>query len=145
MPTQPIDIESLLPHRKPMLLIERIVAFDQRKAVTRSVAGARWPMAEQGKVDALMLIELVAQTAGINNGWELLRRDGPGGDQRGWVVGIKQSRLLVDAVPFGTEIEVSSENCFEYENFREIQGVVRIAGAVAAEVTLQLVQAQPRH
>ena len=142
MPAGPIDIQTLLPHRKPMLLIGQIVAFDDRKAVTRSIAAEKWPMTGQGGTDALVLIELVAQTAGVNNGWALLQREGHGGDQRGWIVGIKKARLFVDAIPAGTEIEVVSENGFEYENFREIQGVARIGGTVAAEVTLQLVQAQ---
>ena len=84
-----------------------------------------------------------AQTAAINNGWELIQRQGPNRDHRGWIVGIKSARLFVDCIAIGANIIVESRNQFEYENFREIHGVARIGDQIAAEVTLQLMQAEP--
>jgi hypothetical protein len=46
-------------------------------------------------------------------------------------------------LPVGTTIEVESINQFAYDNFREIKGVATIEGRQVAEVTLQLVQADP--
>jgi predicted hotdog family 3-hydroxylacyl-ACP dehydratase len=141
MPESPIPIEALLPHRAPMLLIGKIVSFDERQAVTRSVVEDHWPLTTHEGANALVLLELVAQTAGVNNGYKLLHSAGHKGDQRGWIVGIKRSRLFVDHIALGEEIEVESVNSFEYDNFREVEGVARIGGKIVAQVTLQLIQA----
>lgn len=138
----PIDIDTLLPHRGPMRLISEIISFDDQAAVTRAVVSHNWPLTDRQGADALVLIELVAQTAAVNNGWELLQHEGPGADHRGWIVGIKNASLFVEAIPIGTPVVTTSKNQFEYENFREVYGVAKIDAQVAAEVTLQLVRAQ---
>lgn len=137
-----IEIESLVPHRGPMLLISEIISFDARSASTRSVVADHWPLVGQRGADVMVLIELVAQTAAVNNGWELLQREGPQADHRGWIVGIKSARFRVDALPIGTTVMVESFNQIEYDNFRVVRGTATIGGTVAAEVTLQLMQAQ---
>jgi predicted hotdog family 3-hydroxylacyl-ACP dehydratase len=135
------DLESLLPHRGSMLLLSQILSFDDQKAVTRAVVSDHWPMSGNKGVDAVVLIELVAQTAGVNNGWVLSQQESPELDHRGWIVGIKHARLFVATIPLGTVVETSSENIFAYENLREVRGTARIGSQVAAEVTLQLMQA----
>ena len=70
------------------------------------------------------------------------QREGAAADNRGWIVGIKSARFHVDAVAVGTTIVVESTNQLEYDNFRVIHGIASIDGTVAAEVTLQLMQAQ---
>ena len=142
MTTDPITIEELLPHRNPMCLITKMLFFDDQKAVTQSIVAPNWPLTDQQGANALILIELVAQTAGINNGWMLLKRKGPGADHRGWIVGIKNAKFMVDTLAVGTSIVTTSENRFEYENFREIHGVAKVDDKVVGEVTMHLMKAQ---
>lgn len=137
-----IDIETLVPHRGPSLLISEIVSVNETSAATRSTVTDRWPLMAPEGVDALVLVELIAQTAAVNNGWELRNREGPEADSRGWIVGIKSARLHIHMIPVGTVITAVSTNQFEYESFREIHGIARIGETVAAEVTLQLLQAK---
>ncbi len=141
MPTGQMTIETLVPHRGRMLLISEIVAVDDRQATAVAVVTEKWPLTNGSGTNPLVLIELVAQTAALNNGLELIRRDGPESDTRGWIVGIKSARLHVDCIPLGTTITIEAHNQFQYDNFREIQGVARIGNQIAAEVTLQLMQA----
>lgn len=143
MPATTIEIESLVPHRGPMLLISEIVSFDARSASTRAVVADHWPLVDHQGANVMVLIELVAQTAAVNNGWELLQREGPAADKLGWIVGIKSARFRLEAVPVGTTVMVESFNQIEYDNFRIIHGTATIDGKLAAEVTLQLLQAQP--
>ncbi len=140
--TAPVTIETLVPHRGRMLLISEIIAYDHQQATTTAVVTEEWPLTTSDGADPLVLIELVAQTAAVNNGWELLQRQGSERDNRGWIVGIKSARLLVDSIPLGTSISIESRNQFQYDSFREIQGVAKIGSQVAAEVTLQLMQAE---
>ena len=141
--TGPMNIETLVPHRGLMLLISEIIAYDDQQAAAAAVVAEHWPLTTHAGANPLVLIELVAQTASLNNGWEIIQRQGPDRDHRGWIVGIKSARLFVDRIAVGTTITIESRNQFEYENFREIQGVAKIGNQVAAEVTLHLMQAEP--
>ncbi|RJQ85392.1 MAG: hypothetical protein C4519_03210 [Desulfobacteraceae bacterium] len=138
----PIDVEQLLPHRGPMLLISEVIFFDSQKAATRAVVSKHWPLTDATGANAMVLIELVAQTAGVSNGWGLVQKEGPEVDHRGWIVGIKRSRLWVETIPLGSVVETVAENAFAYDGLCEVRGTAKIGGQVAAEVTLQLMQAQ---
>jgi len=144
MNTLPDDltIEDLLPHRGGMLLIDEIVILSLEKTVTRSVVSSRWPLIDGPGVRPLILVELAAQTAGINNGWQNRLTHGAAANQGGWIVGVKNASFAVDHLPLDAEIVVTSENRFEFEGFREVQAVATIDGLPAAEITLQLMQAE---
>ena len=134
------NIEELLPHRDRMLLINEIVELNDTSAVTRATVSDQWPFFDGKTVDSLILIELIAQTAGINNGWVRLKTQGQDSEKKGWLVGIKQSRFFVNAVSLNDLIITKAENQFEYENYRHIAGVASIGSKIVGEVTLQLFQ-----
>jgi predicted hotdog family 3-hydroxylacyl-ACP dehydratase len=141
--TGPVTIETLVPHRGRMLLISEIIAYDDQQAATAAVVSEDWPLATRAGANPLVLIELVAQTAAVNNGWKLIQSQGPGGEHRGWIVGIRSARLFVDSIPVGTTITTECRNQFEYDSFREILGIAKIGNVIAGEVILQLMQAEP--
>jgi predicted hotdog family 3-hydroxylacyl-ACP dehydratase len=124
-----------------MLLIDKIIHVDDSSAKTRSVVKVTWPFCNGRNVQSLVLIELVAQTAGIHNGWIRERLHGPGADKRGWIVGIRKARLLVDSFPIGTEFISRAKNQMAFEGFREISGMVENQKKVVAKITLQLLRA----
>ncbi|NNL75612.1 MAG: hypothetical protein HKO68_04660 [Desulfobacterales bacterium] len=135
-----IRIEDLLPHRDRMLLIDEILEVDDKTAVTRATVSNRWPFFNGNTVHSLILIELAAQTAGITNGWVRIKKHGKDSEKKGWLVGIKQSRLFVDAVALNERIITRAENQFEYESYRQIQAISRIGQNILAEASLQLIQ-----
>jgi len=137
-----INIEDLVPHRDRMLLIDEILKLDDKSALTRATVTDQWPFFDGHTVDSLILIELVAQTAGINNGWVRLKTHGQDSEKKGWLVGIKQSRFFVDALSLNDLIVTEAENQFEYENYRHIAGVASIGSKIVGEVTLQLFQTE---
>jgi len=135
-----LSVEDLLPHRDRMRLVDEIVEVDIKKAVTRSRVNAQWPLFDGRAVHALVLIELVAQTAGINNSWGGKIKHGEDYVARGWLVGIKDARFYIDAVPLDTCLTTRSVNQFELEGYRVVQGTVDMDGKRVAEVELQLIQ-----
>ena len=139
----PTDVrpDSILPHRAPMLLIDEILVLDDSCAVTRSVVTEKWPLCDGRNASPIVLIELVAQTAGIHNGFIREKLEGTATGTRGWIVGIRQARFLVDTLPVGAEIIIRVENQMEFEGFRDICGRVEINGRMAAEIALQLLRA----
>ena len=137
-----INIEDLLPHRNRMLLIDDILDIDDKAAVTRATATDQWPFFNGKTVDSLVLIELVAQTAGVTNGWFRINQRGKDSEKKGWLVGIKQSILYIDAISLNQRIITRAENQFQYESYRHISGIARIDSEIVGEVTLQLIQTE---
>jgi predicted hotdog family 3-hydroxylacyl-ACP dehydratase len=143
MPTSdPLTVESLLPHRGRMLLVEEIISLDDDQATTRAVARRDWPLFDGGVVNPLIMVELVAQTAGVHNGLKRMKRRGKDSQTRGWLVGVKKAVLHVDAVAVGDAIVTTANNAFVFDNLREITGSASINGRLAAEVVLQVVEAE---
>jgi len=135
-----ISIADLLPHRDRMLLIDEILEIDDKAAVTLATVTEQWPFYDGNTVGSLILIELVAQTAGINNSWVRIKKYGQESEKKGWLVGIKQSRFYVDTVSLHDLIITRAENQFEYEGYRHISGIARIGEAIVGEISLQLIQ-----
>jgi predicted hotdog family 3-hydroxylacyl-ACP dehydratase len=135
-----ISVEELLPHRGRMMLVDEIIELDEEKAVTRSTVTEHWPFFDGKAVNAIVLIELVAQTAGISNSWGGIKKHGDKFERKGWLVGIKQSRFIAGSVPLNTRLTTRCENQFKLDKYREIVGTVRIGSDVVAEVRLQLIQ-----
>ncbi|RJR28845.1 MAG: hypothetical protein C4576_35955 [Desulfobacteraceae bacterium] len=134
-------IDDLLPHRGRMRLVDEVIEVDEERAVTRSTVSEQWPLFDGKGVNALILIELTAQTAGICNCWKGIKEQGDRFVRKGWLVGIKHSRFFVDTIPLNTQIITTTENRFSFENFREVSGTVTIDSRLVGEITLQLVQA----
>jgi predicted hotdog family 3-hydroxylacyl-ACP dehydratase len=137
-----INIEDLLPHRDRMLLIDEILELDDKAAVTSATVTDQWPFFDGKAVDSLIVIELVAQTAGVTNGWIRIKQRGKDSEKKGWLVGIKQSRFFVEAISLNQRIITRAENQFVYESYRHIAGIARIGSDIVGEVTLQLIQTE---
>jgi predicted hotdog family 3-hydroxylacyl-ACP dehydratase len=135
-----ITIEDLLPHRGGMVLIDEVMEVDEKRAVAASIVAGRWPLFDGKSVSPIVLIELIAQTAGLANGLERIRRLGKDSEKRGWLVGIKRCLFFIDAIPLQTRIITRCENRFEYESFREIVGTAEIGRDIVCEASLQVFQ-----
>lgn len=136
-----LTAEALLPHRGRMLLVGEILSLDDEQATTLSVAHRDWPLFKDGTINPLILVELVAQTAGVHNGLRRLKTRGDDSETRGWLVGVKKAVFHVDAIALGEPVTTTARNAFVFENLREITGTASINGRLAAEVTLQVVEA----
>lgn len=135
-----LNPKNILPHRDRMLLVDSIIAVNENGAVTQSVVTEKWPLFDGRNVHAIVLIELIAQTAGIHNGWIREKRHGPTADKKGWIVGIRQARLAVDAIPLNTALIARTENRMEFDGFRDIFGSVEWDSNIIAEIMLQLLR-----
>lgn len=135
-----VAIEECIPHRGKMLLIDRILELEERRAVTLSEVKPSWPFFEGSSVSNLVLIELAAQTAGICNGWFQKMTSGPDADNLGWLVGVKRADLRIDRIPASSQITTFSENTFKYDKLREVSCTLRCGSKRYGEIVLQLMQ-----
>ncbi len=136
-----ISIKDLLPHRGRMLLIEHILEVDESLTVSSAVVSDHWPLVFAGSASPIVMVELTAQTAGVNNSIHRLQTLGKEDGTMGWIAGVKSAVFHMDSLPVGATLITRTQNSFSVENFREITGTVTLDKTVAAEITLQLVSA----
>lgn len=103
-------IADLVPHAGLMCLLERIVAWDDRRIVTATASHRRAdnPLRRDGRLDAVCLCEYGAQAMAVHGGL-LARRDG-GRGAPGLLVSLREVWLAagsVEALP--GELEVVAE------------------------------------
>ena len=134
------SVESLIPHRNRMKLVDEIIDVDERKAVTASTVAENWPLFEGGVANCIVLVELVAQTAGVCIGWKEYQEKGNNQGGTGWIVGVKQALFHCDVIPLNSRIITEAERVFQVELYTEIAGVVRMGDQILAEIKLQVVQ-----
>ena len=137
-----INIEELIPHRDRMKLIDEVIEVDEQTAVTRSTVTEYWPLFEEDSVDPIVLIELVAQTAGVSIGWTELKKKGGNPEGKGWLVGIKEAAFYLERIPLNSRIITDSRKVFDFDNYKEILGITKINGEIAGKVTVQVVQSE---
>ena len=132
-----ITIEELIPHRNRMKLINKVIEIDGESAVTESIVTKQWPLFEDNSVNTIILIELVAQTAGIYIGWREKKKEGNIGG-KGWIVAIKKANFSLDKIPLNTRIIARSKQTFSFEDFYEFLGIAKIGSDVIGEIVLQV-------
>lgn len=137
-----IDIEKLLPHRGAMKLIDEVIEINERHCVTVSTVSPRWPLYEDGHVDPIILVELAAQTAGINFGWHEMR-EGKGAAKQGWLVGIKRADFFCNKIPLGSAIVVTVEEQSKNGTYATISGTAQVGSDSVGRIELQVFR--PEH
>ncbi len=136
-----LTLEDLLPHRGHMMFVEKVLEVDRKHALTLCRVEKSWPMADDGGVHPLILVELAAQTAGVCNGWDRIQTKGLDSDQMGWLVGIKKTEFFINDLPFGSEIITRAENSYNFEKLREVSCEQHMDDKLICKSTLQLFQA----
>jgi predicted hotdog family 3-hydroxylacyl-ACP dehydratase len=135
-----LDIDALVPHRRPLRLIDEIVTVSQESAETAAVVSKDWPTVTAGAAHVLVLIELVAQTAAVIGGYQALMNPDGARPHKGMLVGIKQAVFTAETLPVGTRIVTRASTRPLMENFKQIDGVALIDDRVVGEMALQGVQ-----
>lgn len=132
-----VNIDDLVPHRRPMRLIDEVLEIGDDAAVSAAVVSQRWPLLNDDGANPIVLIELVAQTAAVLGGFKK-QKDGDaiGG---GMIVAVKSAVFFTERIPVNARIITRSTTRPLLENFKEVSGVAEIDQSVVAEITLQSV------
>jgi len=134
-----VNIDALIPHRRPLRLIDELLEVDEDSAVSAAMITTQWPMLENGAANPIVLIELVAQTAAALGGLKGKKENKEAAASRGLLVAIKSANFIIDEIPLQSRIITHSTTRLLMENFKEITGVIKLDDTVIAEITLQSV------
>lgn len=130
-----IDIDSLIPHRKKIKIISGIIDIQDNSAVSCATVNSEWPLYDGEAVNSLVLIEAIAQTAAIIEGYKRKQRGESG--VKGWLVGIKNAEFNVEKIPIGTNLMIMLDSKYSFDNYGVVEGTVKNGEDVLATATLQ--------
>jgi predicted hotdog family 3-hydroxylacyl-ACP dehydratase len=131
-------VARLLPHSGPMVLIDRLLRWEEDRAAATLRVRANTRFVEGDTLQTPCLLEHMAQTIAASLGYEAFR-DGRG-LRRGMIVGCREFKAHVDGVRVGDDllIEVERESGSEAMS-RFGSRVTREAdGILVAEATMTL-------
>lgn len=132
-----IDIESLIPHREPIKIITEVVELNDDSGIAAAVVNERWPLCNGRTVHSLVLIEAIAQTAAVAEGYKR-KKEGKSGT-KGWLVGIKSAEFKRAVIAVDTRITVFVNNLYAFDRYGMIEGIVKSGDDVLLTAVLQAI------
>jgi 3-hydroxyacyl-[acyl-carrier-protein] dehydratase len=134
------EIESLIPHRWPFLLVDRIVEYDgdaKRIVGLKAVTATEWFFA--GHFPGLPVMPGVLQVEALAQTMAVYVAKQPGfGDRIGLFAGIDETRFKRTVVPGDTlRLEVTMDKLGS--RFGRGRGVASVDGEVACEATISFI------
>ncbi|MEM9171484.1 MAG: hypothetical protein AAGA84_02140 [Pseudomonadota bacterium] len=105
------DLDTLLPHRRPMRLIDRLIDGDQTFAVSETLIRADDPFVDADRgVPAWALLEYFAQTAALIGGIEAANAGGS--IPQGLLLGTRKLVCGVSHIPLGATMKLEARQEF---------------------------------
>lgn len=132
-------IDELVPHARPMILVDRLVRWAPGHAECEVVLGPDSPFVQDGRVRALVAIEYMAQSVAAYAGMkERQRGEKP---SIGLLLGTRELRLEVDHFAVGERLTVNVEHVFGDERLGSFRCRVQRGSETVAEAMLSVYQA----
>ena len=132
-------IVELVPHRPPMLLLDRVLSYDGERVVCETVLGPDSPFAEQGEVPAVVGIEYMAQTIAAGAG--LSARDkGDQAGRMGFLLGCRNLSIAVDSFQIGDRLTIEARRTWGENQIGSFACKVQRGSEVLVEGALTVYQ-----
>ncbi len=126
----PVPVEILLPHRRPMCLVDRLVEFsDNSGVVEAAVEHGGLLVGEDGVLDRVTFIELIAQSYAAVRGYSDLL--GGKDIKKGFLVAAKLIEIKGEAAA-GDLLRIKVATTAEVGDFNIADGTVMKGGEVLA-------------
>jgi predicted hotdog family 3-hydroxylacyl-ACP dehydratase len=130
-----IDIDSLIPHREKIKMVSSVLDIQDMSAVSAATVNSTWPLFDGEATNSLVLIEAIAQTAAIVEGYKRRQRGESG--VKGWLVGIKNAEFYVEKIPVNTRVTIRLEIKYSFDNYGVVEGTVMSGDRILVIATLQ--------
>jgi predicted hotdog family 3-hydroxylacyl-ACP dehydratase len=128
-----IDLAKIMPHKAPMLLIERILKNSAEELVASVSIHPDSFGFENGAVPSWFGIEYMAQSIAAYNG---LNSPNTGKVEIGFLVGVRNYIVKVKEFNLGSELEISIAPNFIVENSGSFDCKIKIAEQEIAEALI---------
>jgi predicted hotdog family 3-hydroxylacyl-ACP dehydratase len=134
----PYSIDKLLTHRPPMLLIDKVVAYDDASVVASLRVTESSPFLTPEGVPGHVALEYMAQACGAYAGAMALDAGEP--VKIGFLLGTRLCKVLVPWFRIGDLLFISASIVFHDEQLAAFDCKIEIDGQLAAEAQLKVYQ-----
>ena len=139
----PWPAHDLIPHRKTMLLIDTLLAYDQGTGVGTILGGSKSGLVfavedekgEEALLEEVVLLEMMAQAYACLRGYEDRLAGRPPG--MGFLVGVRHFNCH-RRVGISEEVMIEVATTTQVDAFFLAQAVVKVAHATVAEAELKI-------
>lgn len=132
----PLPAGDFLPHRPPMQLVDHLLNAADGSGTVEVNPGPGCPLSNSaGELDAVTLIELVAQSYAAVQGYDDLRAGRPAG--QGFLVGIRRAQLFASS-RCGERLLVEVRTVARLDAFAMVEGEVRAGERLLASAAIKL-------
>jgi 3-hydroxyacyl-[acyl-carrier-protein] dehydratase len=132
----PCESELLVPHRRPIRMIDRLIEFNDKSGVVEVLVNSEnLLVAEDGILDGVALVEIIAQAYAAIKGYDDLSHNLP--VKKGFLVAVKHMECNGKA-HIGDLLKVRASTVSEVGGFAVAEGVVMREEAVLASASLTL-------
>ena len=128
------DIASLVPHRAPMLLLDAVTGIEDRMIECSTLVSDACVFVEDGRADALLCIELVAQAVAAYVGYAAIAAGGR--PTVGLLISCRDATFETDALAVGDRLKIVARHVWGDANLASFRGHVERDGARVAAVEL---------
>jgi predicted hotdog family 3-hydroxylacyl-ACP dehydratase len=136
--TYPAIVE-LVPHRPPMLLLDRVLAYDGECVICEAVLQPDSPFADKGQVPAVVGIEYMAQTIAAGAGLSARDKGAPSA-RMGFLLGCRSLTMAVDSFLVGDRLTIEARRSWGENELGSFACKVHRGGEVLVEGALTVYQ-----
>ena len=133
-----VNVDELIPHRPPIRVITEALCLEDDFGRAKALVTAQWPLCDGKTASAMMLIEAIAQTAALVEGYKNKQKGQAG--VKGWLVGIKSAEFYRERIKVGVELVVDVKSLYSFEDYAVIEGEVKEGQDLVAKAVLQAVK-----
>jgi len=108
----PANAEGLVPHAKPMLVIDRLMEVKEKTVVEVDISQNVFTTNNDGEVEDVLFIEMIAQAMAAHNGYKNQNGSKP---QQGFLVGVNNFRIYKH-VNIGDTLRIEIQKSLEFNN-----------------------------
>jgi predicted hotdog family 3-hydroxylacyl-ACP dehydratase len=140
--TLPLDAEKLIPHRKPVCMVDRLIEFNDQTGTVEAVVPSENALIEDnGQLDQLAVTEMIAQACAAAKGYEGRLSNDP--MKLGFLVGIKKLQFFGKAFA-GDHLQISVRTVGAISGFTVVEGVVICNQKIIAAGKIKLWVPEPK-
>jgi predicted hotdog family 3-hydroxylacyl-ACP dehydratase len=136
----PYSIEQLLIHRPPMLLLDKVIGYNESEVVAGVTITASSLFLTPEGVPGHVAVEYMAQACGAYAGAMALDAGAP--VKIGLLLGTRLCRVLVPWFRVGDRLLVSASIVFHDEQLAAFDCKIEVGGQLAADAQLKVYQPQ---
>ncbi len=126
-----VDLESMLPHRKPMLMISAVLESSDEQLIALSRIDANNPLLQDGCFPGYGCLELLAQASGLFLGLKMQGEAEPGA-----IVSVRDMHIKKCSLALDKDLYIETNFLGGSGSAAMFQGVVRQSDEIVMQASL---------